>query len=470
MNDRAPDNSDSPQSGPALEDPEAFIAEIRPPDANPREWYDEAKLALQRLESPPKKPSFNPILVLIATALFFFISFSGNGLEMTLVILGIVLVHECGHLFAMRYFGYSDTRMFFIPFFGGAVTGRKDDATLAQRTWVALAGPLPGIFVPFAIIAALHFGLLPDVPLIVYTALMWTAIINTVNLVPLLPFDGGHVFRTLLFWRSPWIETLSRGLAAAILVSSFFFGLWIIGILGVFMLLSLRVSHQASVLAVKLREAGLNIPPSLEKLPQPLQLKAYVLARELVPPQGEAVEKAFQTHRTSVLKMAYPNALGKPVGIAGTLLFLCLYAASILLGVLTVFGTMEYGPLTWKLQLPSYRSDVPRQIEYIQKHLANNSGDTAFRAALAERLWQQGEIDEALKESLQVMKENPHFPKTYLLLLNHAYSTGDIQRMNKLYEDFNARARGPFTYEIRREMETILELSRNPKPSPGQFK
>lgn len=40
-----------------------------------------------------------------------------------LPVIGVLLFHELGHYVAMRLFGYRDVRMFFVPFFGAAVSG-----------------------------------------------------------------------------------------------------------------------------------------------------------------------------------------------------------------------------------------------------------------------------------------------------------------------------------------------------------
>jgi hypothetical protein len=41
----------------------------------------------------------------------------------------IILLHELGHLLAMQLFGYRNTSMLFIPFFGGVAMGKNEQAT-----------------------------------------------------------------------------------------------------------------------------------------------------------------------------------------------------------------------------------------------------------------------------------------------------------------------------------------------------
>ena len=122
----------------------------------------------------------------------------------------ILLFHELGHYVAMRLFGYQNLRIFFVPFFGAAVTGLRLNAPGWQQAIVALAGPIPGILVGWGMmVAALHsdyywlerFGRL-------------CVIINGFNLLPILPLDGGRILSSLLFARSRWLEASAVVLAA----------------------------------------------------------------------------------------------------------------------------------------------------------------------------------------------------------------------------------------------------------------
>ncbi len=58
-----------------------------------------------------------------------------------------MLLHEAGHFFAMKVFGYRDVRMFFVPFLGAFVSGSPYTISQRQRTVTLLAGPVPGILV-----------------------------------------------------------------------------------------------------------------------------------------------------------------------------------------------------------------------------------------------------------------------------------------------------------------------------------
>jgi Zn-dependent protease len=131
------------------------------------------------------------------------------------LLLGVLLIHELGHFLAMRLFGYQDTKLFFLPLFGAAVTGRKPNASLTEKIWVLLAGPLPGLILGLGLMAGVSAQLLPlgnlDPKLVEHAAWMLISL-NLLNLLPIYPLDGGKIANHLLFSRYPWTDVLFKGL------------------------------------------------------------------------------------------------------------------------------------------------------------------------------------------------------------------------------------------------------------------
>lgn len=109
------------------------------------------------------------------------------------ILLAVLLLHEVGHLLAMKLFKYKDMQMLFIPFLGAAVTGKKEGATASQKIIVSLSGPVPGI------IAAICITLFVSGPLskLQYDFVLMLFIINLLNLLPFYPLDGGRVISEL---------------------------------------------------------------------------------------------------------------------------------------------------------------------------------------------------------------------------------------------------------------------------------
>jgi hypothetical protein len=73
-------------------------------------------------------------VLLVSLALFVLVRQQQSGSPRGLVILvGVLLFHELGHYAGMRLFGYRDVRMFFIPFFGAAVSGKRGGVARGKR-------------------------------------------------------------------------------------------------------------------------------------------------------------------------------------------------------------------------------------------------------------------------------------------------------------------------------------------------
>ena len=67
--------------------------------------------------------------------------------EILLLITAIVMIHELGHFFAMKFFKYNDLGIFFIPLLGAYVSGSKREVSQKQSAIILMAGPLPGIII-----------------------------------------------------------------------------------------------------------------------------------------------------------------------------------------------------------------------------------------------------------------------------------------------------------------------------------
>lgn len=133
-------------------------------------------------------------------------------IAMTVIFLSI-LAHELGHAFAGRRFGarprillHSMGGLCYLP---GAVFSR------GQSIVVSLAGPAAGLLLA-AVTAAVFHGWAPRDPLVVYAcrfSLYVNGIWTLFNLLPILPLDGGQVFRELL---GPARIGIARGVGGAV--------------------------------------------------------------------------------------------------------------------------------------------------------------------------------------------------------------------------------------------------------------
>lgn len=166
-------------------DPDAFVAELA--------------AAVRAAEAQPPRSSGN--LFLLVTMALFAITFLGDWTALDIAVLvGVVLFHELGHAAVMMLSGYRDVRVFFIPFFGAATSGRPPPEQPFKAGLVDLAGPLPGILLALLLFLFAPPGAVRD------SAISLLALLNVLNLVPMTPLDGGRLFDRTLVGRSPYVE------------------------------------------------------------------------------------------------------------------------------------------------------------------------------------------------------------------------------------------------------------------------
>jgi len=114
--------------------------------------------------------------------------------EFALVLVGVLVFHEYGHLRAMKKFGIPTKGMYLIPFVGGIAVGDAAK-TRWQDVYISMMGPVYGLIMTIAfyliyLITESHFaGLIAST----------SALLNLFNLIPVHPLDGGRVIKSLVF-------------------------------------------------------------------------------------------------------------------------------------------------------------------------------------------------------------------------------------------------------------------------------
>jgi Zn-dependent protease len=118
----------------------------------------------------------------------------------------LLLVHEMGHVIALRREGIKASPPMFIPFLGAVISARSlGDNALAEAR-VGLAGPILGS-VGSAVCILIWHATGDDI----WRALAFTGFfLNLFNLLPVIPLDGGRAMAAM----APWMWFL--GLAAMI--------------------------------------------------------------------------------------------------------------------------------------------------------------------------------------------------------------------------------------------------------------
>ncbi len=151
-----------------------------------------------------------PKLKLFATAGTMFVSIAAYawlwGVPFAAGFVALLLVHEMGHVIALRREGIRASAPMFIPFLGAVITARSlGDNALAEAR-VGLAGPILGSIGSAACILIWH-ATGNDL----WRALAFTGFfLNLFNLLPVVPLDGGRAMAAM----APWMWFL--GFAALI--------------------------------------------------------------------------------------------------------------------------------------------------------------------------------------------------------------------------------------------------------------
>ncbi len=168
------------------------------------DWGAERAWAVLQ-ESNAKKSSskVGAVLLLLGSLALFYFAGRGDSTTAYVVSLLIVLfVHEAGHYIAMRAFGYRELRMFFLPFFGAAVSGKNFNVPGWKKAVVSLAGPVPGIFIGGVLGTWAAWNGHDSLA----KGCLLAIILNAGNLIPVHPLDGGWFWEHILFCRHKFLE------------------------------------------------------------------------------------------------------------------------------------------------------------------------------------------------------------------------------------------------------------------------
>ena len=181
-----------------------------------------------------------------------------------------ILVHEMGHALAFRRYGQDS---FIVLHFAGGVTvpqssgwgaGYGRELNSNEQIVISLAGPFAGFFLAVLVLAvsvamggsivfSTILGFIPF-PLVYLPfggellnsfllSLLWVNIFwGIVNLLPVMPLDGGHVARHVLVQRDPW-----GGLRTSLWVSVITGG--IVAVIGLIFLQSIYMAFLFGMLA-----------------------------------------------------------------------------------------------------------------------------------------------------------------------------------------------------------------------------
>ncbi|KTF13270.1 metalloprotease [Pseudoalteromonas sp. H105] len=136
--------------------------------------------------------------------------------EFALMLIACLVIHEYGHVRAMKYFGIKTKGIYLIPFVGGLAVSDEKITTRWQDVVISLMGPAFGL-ITSVLGVVLYYA--TEMEIFAGVAVL-SALLNLFNLLPILPLDGGHVLKSVSFSMRSWV-----GLSVCLL--GVLFGLWV---------------------------------------------------------------------------------------------------------------------------------------------------------------------------------------------------------------------------------------------------
>ncbi len=217
-----------------------FITRLLMPLTVLRSLYSIKRTAETRAGRRVRSQSEQIRNALLTGALTFASFYAIFDLSIAAMLLAVVFLHELGHVIAMRWAGIPVRGIYFIPFFGGVAVGDSFGKSEVARGFIALMGPAASMLTTglFA-----WLSLQNSEPFLSDLAIL-SAAVNGLNLLPILPLDGGRVLQALTSRLSP------RG-ARAIHASTLLAGVGLAAIIHDYLLMGLMILIAPSVLSVK---------------------------------------------------------------------------------------------------------------------------------------------------------------------------------------------------------------------------
>lgn len=171
--------------------------------------------SLDALNAKTKNISGKFLFLTVTLVLFTAVFSMLFSLELALILLAVIFIHEGGHLIAMYLFGYKDLRMLFVPLFGAVAMGTAKGIRPYKKIITYFAGPVPGIILAI-LLGVSSKGLMAGEMMI--SVILMLVIINYFNLLPVIPLDGGQILSTALFSRTAWLQTVFLGFSLVAMV------------------------------------------------------------------------------------------------------------------------------------------------------------------------------------------------------------------------------------------------------------
>jgi Zn-dependent protease len=115
--------------------------------------------------------------------------------QMGLVVVSFIVVHEYGHILAMKKCGIKTKGIYLIPGLGGVAMASERWKSARDEAYIAVGGPLFSLVYIIPALALYYFSGNPMFAAIAFL----TSFINLFNLFPVNPLDGGRIVKALMY-------------------------------------------------------------------------------------------------------------------------------------------------------------------------------------------------------------------------------------------------------------------------------
>lgn len=192
-----------------------------------------------------------------------FLLFFDNQIVFLIELIAVLVIHEGGHFLFMKLYRYENVRMLFLPLMGAFVHGHKESYRQRESLMVVLAGPFPGIIIG---ITLWILGFNYQVGWMVETAML-LFVVNILNLLPILPLDGGRMLSILFFEKIELFQVIFSFISSLALIGiGYFMGWYVIMVFGFLMGFQVRNLHRRYLIHKGLKEDDVDFTSTYDNL------------------------------------------------------------------------------------------------------------------------------------------------------------------------------------------------------------
>jgi Zn-dependent protease len=312
--------------------------------------------SVQQLRSPRPLPVTSIVFVVLMLVFVIGVFTDLKSVSGVLVLVAVVAFHEAGHALGMRIFAFRDVRMFFIPFFGAAVSGRPRGAAAWKEAIVTLLGPLPGIAAGIALLFWAGTRQYPDA--LSFRVIEALLVLNVFNLLPFGFLDGGRFLERVLFSRHRVLEVAFVALGSIALGALALWGhMYLLALFALMSLGGLPRRWRTLGAAVEVRGRHPEILSDPERLTEEQSRTVFSAAQSTLQyPMSEQAGSVAEGME------AILGATKRAPGVLATLGLLVLYVAGLLAAFLGIIGlSLHTGPVEWhRYEHAGWSAEFPR--------------------------------------------------------------------------------------------------------------